>query len=103
MHVDDLNRQTCNIRNIQIPTLKCLSSRLAVVFAQSIETRYLIENEDVVAAAPTGDAPITPKWSTSLLPTDVPFILDADDICLAIPLVHLIKDEAQNMCFVFVM
>ena len=38
----------------QIPKLQCLSSRLSVVFAQSIEARCYVENEDVVGAAPTG-------------------------------------------------
>ena len=40
-------------------------SRLVVVFAQSIEAMCLVENEDVVGAAPTGDAPTTSEWSTS--------------------------------------
>ena len=35
-----------------IPKLKCFSSRLAVVFAQSIEDRYWVEHGDVVGAAP---------------------------------------------------
>ena len=35
-------------------TLKCLSSCLVVVFAQSIEARCWVNNEDVVGAAPTG-------------------------------------------------
>ena len=39
--------------------LKWLSSRLAVVFAQSTEAKCQVENEDVVGAAPTGDAPTT--------------------------------------------
>ena len=52
------------------------SSRLAVVFAQSIEARYLVENEDVVGVAPTGGAPSTSEWSTTLLPTKVRLILD---------------------------
>ena len=51
--------------------LKCFSSRLAVVFAQSIETKCEVENEDVVEAAPTGDAPTTSEWSTITLPTNV--------------------------------
>ena len=46
----------------QIPELKCFSSRLAVVFAQSNEARCYVENEDVVGAAPTGDAPTTSEW-----------------------------------------
>ena len=38
----------------QIPKLKCFLYPLAVVFAQSIEARCQVENEDVVGAAPTG-------------------------------------------------
>ena len=35
-----------------------------------------VKNEDVVGAAPTGDAPTTPELSTVLLPTKVQLILD---------------------------
>ena len=59
-----------------IPKHKCFSSRLAVVFAKSIEARFWVENEDVVGAAPTGDAPTASKWSTILLPTKVRLILE---------------------------
>ena len=50
----------------QISKLKCFSSRIAFVFAQSIEAMYSVENEDVVGAAPSGDAPTTSEseWST---------------------------------------
>ena len=48
----------------QIPKLKWFSSCLAAVFSQSIEAMCLVENEDVVGAAPTGDAPATAEWST---------------------------------------
>ena len=37
----------------------CFSSRLDIVFAQYIEAKCQVENEDVVGAAPTGDAPTT--------------------------------------------
>ena len=37
--------------------------------------RY-VENEDVVGAAPAGDAPTTYEWSTILLPTKVRLILE---------------------------
>ena len=47
-----------------------------VVFAQSIEARYEVENEDVAGAAPTGDAPTTSEWSTILLPTRVRLVLE---------------------------
>ena len=76
----------------QITKLKCFSSRLSVVFAQSIEARFdiknedvfeqsiearcYIENEDVFEAAPTGDAPATSEWLTIWLPTKVQFILE---------------------------
>ena len=55
----------------QIANLKCFSSRRAVVFVQSNEARWLVENEDVVGAAPTGDAPTTSEWLTILLSTKV--------------------------------
>ena len=48
----------------QIPKLKCFPYRLAVVFAQYIEAKFWVENEDEVGAAPTGDAPTTFEWST---------------------------------------
>ena len=56
--------------------LKYFPSRLAVVFAQSIIARCLIENEDVAGAAPTGEASTTSKWSTILLPTQVRLIIE---------------------------
>ena len=48
-----------------------------VAFAQSIEAMCLVENEDVVGAAPIGDAPTTSELSTILLPTKVRLILEA--------------------------
>ena len=56
--------------------IKSFSSRLAVVFAQSIEARCWVENEDVVGAALTGDAPTTSEWSTISLPTKMQLILE---------------------------
>ena len=56
-------RKISNIRH-QISNLKCFSSRPAVVFGLYIKARCLAENEDVVGAAPTGDAPTTSEWST---------------------------------------
>ena len=60
-------RQTFNISHT-----KCFSCHLAVVSAHSIEAK----NEDIVGAAPTGDAPTKSEWSTILLPTKVPLILE---------------------------
>ena len=57
-----------------IPKHKCLSSRLEVVFSQSIEARCQVE-KDVVGAAPTGAYPTTSEWSTILLSTKVFLIL----------------------------
>ena len=55
---------------------RMFSSHLAFVFAQSIEARYYVENEDVVEAAPTGDAPATSEWWSILLATRVRLILE---------------------------
>ena len=61
----------------QVPRLIWFLSRLAVVYAQYIEARCLVENEDVVGAAPTGDdAPTTSERSTILWPTKVWLILE---------------------------
>ena len=35
-----------------------------------------VENEDLVGAAPTGDAPTASKWSTILLPNKVRLMLE---------------------------
>ena len=63
-------------RSYHFPQLKCFSSRLAVVFAQSTEIMSLVKNEDALGAAPTGDAPITSEWSRILSPTKVRLILE---------------------------
>ena len=47
-----------------MPALKIFSYCLAAVFAEYLEARRWVENEDVVGAAPTGDAPTTSEWST---------------------------------------
>ena len=65
-------RQVSNIRRTESQHLK--DSR--AVFAESLEARCQVENEDVVGAAPTGDAPTTSEWSTILLPTKVRLILE---------------------------
>ena len=59
----------------QIPTLKRFSYCLVAIFAESLEARCQVENEDVVGAAPIGDAPTTSEWSTILLPTKVRLVL----------------------------
>ena len=59
-----------------MPKLKGLSSGIADVFAQPIEARCKVQNEDVVGVAPTGDAPTTSEWSTFLLPSKLSVILE---------------------------
>ena len=60
----------------QIPNFNCFLSRLVFVFDVSIKTKYYVENEDVVGAVPTGNAPTTSEWSTILLPTRARLILE---------------------------
>ena len=48
-----------NIRRTKFQNISDSRTVLHVVFAQSIEAMYQVENEDVVGAAPTGDAPTT--------------------------------------------
>ena len=69
-------RQISNIRRTKSQNFNCFLSRLAAVFVQSIEASYQVKNEDVVRAAPTGDAPTTSEWSIILLPTRVRLILE---------------------------
>ena len=63
-------------KTLQIPTLQRFSYCLAAFFAKSLEAKCQVENEDVVGAAPAGDAPTTSEWSTMLLPTKVGLILE---------------------------
>ena len=62
-------RQTSNIRRTISPQFNLFSSRLSVVFAQSIEAKCYVDNDDAVGAAPTDDAPTTSEWSAILLLT----------------------------------
>ena len=52
-------------KSLQIPRLKYFTPPLAVVFVQPIEASSSVENEDVVGAAPAGDASATTEWSTN--------------------------------------
>ena len=63
--------QTSSLRRTKSKNLECALSRLAIVFAQSIDAMCYVENEDVAEAAPAGDAPITSEWSTSLFTSKV--------------------------------
>ena len=64
-------RQVSNIRRTKSRHFKRFSYCLAAAFAESLEARCWVENEDVVGAAPTGDTPTISEWSTILLPIKV--------------------------------
>ena len=83
-------RQTSGYKVHQIQKLECFLSRLGVVFAQSIEVRCWVENEDVVGAVLTGDAPTTSEWSTILLPTKEQLILEVWQYVTSLALEQLI-------------
>ena len=66
-----MDRQTSNITCSKSKNLN--ASRLVLQFTlpstlKSVEAGCYSEIEDVVGAAPTGDAPTTSEWSTILLP-----------------------------------
>ena len=69
-------RQISNIRRTTSQPSNVSFLGVAFVFVQSIEARYYVDNEDVVGAAPTGDAPTTSEWLTIVLPARVGRILE---------------------------
>ena len=66
----------CQASNISGTKSQHLKYSRTAFFAESLEARCQVENEDVVGAAPAGDAPTTSEWSTILLPTKVGLILE---------------------------
>ena len=76
MNDSSIYRKTSSISRTKSQNFKCIWYHLAVVFIQSIEAGCLVDNEDVVGAASTGDAPTTSELSTILLPTKVWLILE---------------------------
>ena len=75
----NINNTYCKISNISHTKSQNLNdSRLVLQLSlpNPIQARCRVKNEDVVGAAPTGDAPTTSEWSTSLLPTKVQLILE---------------------------
>ena len=68
-----------------IQKLKCFSSLHVVVFVQFMEARCSVDNEDVVGAAPTGDAPTISEWSIISLPTKVQLILEVWSTAISKP------------------
>ena len=65
-----------DISHTKSQSLNDLCFVLQLPLPKSIEARYEVENEDVVGAAPTGAAPTTSEWSSSLLPIKVCLILE---------------------------
>ena len=53
-----------------------LPTHICVTRPQWVKAMRSVENEDVVGAAPTGDAPTTSEWSAILLPSKVRLILE---------------------------
>ena len=71
--VPEIYRQVSNIRRTKFWYWK--DSRAVLWLSLPNPLKPDVENEDVVGAAPTGDAPTTSEWSTILLPTKVRVIL----------------------------
>ena len=68
-------RQTYNISRTKFQKLNVSRLVLQLALLDPLMPGFVVENEDVVEAAPTGDAPTTSEWSTILLPTKVRIIL----------------------------
>ena len=67
----------CKISNIScIKSQNLNNSRLVLQLSLPSLLKPSVKNEDVVVAAPTGNALTTSEWSTILLPTKVYFILE---------------------------
>ena len=92
--------QISNYMMCQIPKLKCFSSPLVVVFAQSAEARCKVENEEVVGAAPTGDAPTTSGWSTILFTIKVQLILEIGQYVLNTEMSQIVVVLANESQFI---
>ena len=67
-------RKISNIRRTKSEKLS--DCRLVLQLPLANPLKPGVENEDVVGAAPTGDAPTTSEWSTISLPTQVCLILE---------------------------
>ena len=65
-----------NIRRTKSPNLNVSPLDLQLSLPNPMRPGVEVENEDVVGAAPTGDASTTSEWSTILLPTKVHLILE---------------------------
>ena len=57
-------RKFSNIRRTKSQDLNFSRLGLQLSLRNTVEAKRLAENEDVVGATPTGDAPTTSEWST---------------------------------------
>ena len=69
-------RQLSNISRTQSPNINVSRLVLQLSLPNPLKPGCWVENEDVVGAAPTGDAPTTSEWSTIVLPTKACLILE---------------------------
>ena len=69
-------RQVSNISRTKIQNLNVSRRVLLLSLCNILKPGVKFENEDVVGAAPPGDAPTKSEWSTIVLPTKVRLILE---------------------------
>ena len=69
-------RKIYNIRRTKSQKINYSRRVLQLSLPNSLKLGYLVENEDLVGAAPTGDAPTTSEWSLILLSTKMRLILE---------------------------
>ena len=70
----EIYRQICYIRRTKSHNLDVSRLALQLSLCNLLKPGLKFKNEDVVGAAPTGDAPTTSEWSIIVLPTEVRFI-----------------------------
>ena len=69
-------RQISNIKYTKSQNFNVSRPGMQMYLPNLLKPGVGVENEDVVGAAPTGDAQTTSEWSTILLPTEVHLILE---------------------------
>ena len=69
-------RKVSNIRRTKYQNLNDSRIILQLSLPNALKSSVKSKNEDVVGAAPIGDAPTTSEWSTILLPSQVRLILE---------------------------
>ena len=70
------NRCKKYVHDIVICHVTIVIVHATVLVDHALEAMRQVENEDVVGAGPTGDAPTTSEWSTTVLPTKVSLKLE---------------------------